>query len=342
MKKLFEQPWIWALLGVVGLWILLSIGTGQVNLGNLAGIVASAALLCVVAIGQMLVVTTGDGAIDLSIPSVITLSAFVLTSVTNGQDGRLALGLLVVAAIGALVGWVNALIVNGLRIPPIIATLAVGYILTTATLIYNRGFTTYAVSPLLAYVASGRVFGFPLILILAIVLTGAISWLLKSSVYGRNLSAVGQNRRAAHFAGIRLEPTSRIAYVLSGVLAAIGGALLSGRVSGAFLEMGNPFFTAIGRRCGGRRLFDHGRKRKRSRHSLRLPFSGHDRDHHAGAPGGRRLSGHCRGAAHHSGSRGCDRRNQALKKSARGTRATSQTVNELVGEKNGNGREQKR
>jgi len=241
MKKLFEQPWIWSLLGVVGLWILLSIGTGQVNLGNLTGIVASAALLCVVAIGQMLVVTTGDGAIDLSIPSVITLSAFVLTSVTNGQDARLALGLLVVAAIGALVGWVNALIVNGLRIPPIIATLAVGYILTTATLIYNRGFTTYAVSPLLAYLASGRFFGFPLILIFAVVLTWAVSWLLKSTVFGRNLSAVGQNRRAAHFAGIRVEPTTRIAYMLSGVLAAIGGALLSGRVSGAFLEMGNPF-----------------------------------------------------------------------------------------------------
>jgi ribose transport system permease protein len=241
MKRLFEQPWIWALLGVVGLWILLCIGTGQVNLGNLTGIVASAALLCVVAIGQMLVVTTGNGAIDLSIPSVITLSAFVLTSVTNGQDSRLALGLVVVAAIGALVGWVNALIVNGLRIPPIIATLAVGYILTTATLIYNRGFTTYAVSPLLAYVASGRVFGIPLILVLALLLTWAISWLLNTSVYGRNLSAVGQNRRAAHFAGIRVEPTTRTAYVLSGVLAAIGGALLSGRVSGAFLEMGNPF-----------------------------------------------------------------------------------------------------
>jgi ribose transport system permease protein len=241
MKRLFEQPWIWSLLGVVGLWILLSIGTGQVNLGNLTGIVASAALLCVVAIGQMLVVTTGDGAIDLSIPSVITLSAFVLTSVTNGQDARLALGLLVVVAIGAVVGWLNALIVNSLRIPPIIATLAVGYILTTATLIYNRGFTTYAVSPLLAYVASGRLFGFPLILIFAILLTWGISWLLNNSVYGRNLSAVGQNRRAAHFAGIRVGPATRIAYMLSGVLAAIGGALLSGRVSGAFLEMGNPF-----------------------------------------------------------------------------------------------------
>jgi ribose transport system permease protein len=241
MKRLFEQPWIWAFLGVIVLWILLSIGAGQVNLGNLTGIVASAGLLCVFAIGQMLVVTTGDGAIDLSIPSVITLSAFVLTSVTGGEDARLVPGLLVIAAIGAGVGWINAQIVNRFRIPPIIATLAVGYILTTATLIYNRGFKTYAVSPLLAYVASGRIFGIPLIFILAGVLTWATSWLLHTSVYGRKLSAVGQSRRAAHFAGIRVGPTTTVAYVLSGLLAAMGGALLSGRVSGAFLEMGTPF-----------------------------------------------------------------------------------------------------
>jgi ribose transport system permease protein len=241
MKKLFEQPWIWAFLGIVALWILLSIGAHQVSLGNLSGIVASAALLCIVAIGQMLVVTTGDGAVDLSIPSVITLSAFVATSVTGGQDARLLLGLVIVAAIGLCVGWANALIVNRLRIPPIIATLAVGYILTTATLIFNRGFKTYAVSPMLVYVASGRVFGVPIILLLALVLTWATAWLLHSSVYGRKLSAVGQNRRAAHFAGVRVEATTRTAYMLSGLLAALGGALLSGRVSGAFLEMGTPY-----------------------------------------------------------------------------------------------------
>ncbi len=241
MKRLFNQPWIWALLGDILLWVLLSVGAHQVNLGNLSGIVASAALLCVVAIGQMLVVTTGDGAVDLSIPSVITLSAFVATSLTGGQDSRLALGLLAVIVLGAVVGAVNALIVNRLRIPPIIATLAVGYILTTATLIYNRGFKTYAVSPLLAYVASGRVFGVPIILLLATALTGATAWLLHASVYGRNLSAVGQNRRAARFAGVPVETTTTVAYVLSGVLAGLGGVLLSGRVSGAFLEMGTPF-----------------------------------------------------------------------------------------------------
>ena len=241
MKNPLAQPWIWALLGVCGLFFLLSAGAGQVNLGNLTGIATSAALLCVVAIGQMLVVTTGNGAVDLSIPSVITFSAFLTTSSINGVDARLPLGLAAAVGAGAAVGWANALIVNRLRIPPIIATLAVGYILTTATLVFNRGFQTYAVSPMLAYVASGRLFGIPVILGVVLVLTLLTGSLLHGTVYGCNLSAVGQNRRAAYLAGVPVERTTRLVYVLSGCLAALGGMLLSGRVGGAFLEMGTPF-----------------------------------------------------------------------------------------------------
>ena len=99
MKTLLQKPWIWALFGILALWILLSIGAGRVNLGNLTGILAAAALLCVVAIGQTFVVTTGNGAVDLSIPSVMTLSGFVATSVTNGQDARLPLGILAIACV---------------------------------------------------------------------------------------------------------------------------------------------------------------------------------------------------------------------------------------------------
>ena len=64
MRRFFEQPWVWALLGTLLLWTVLSAGSGQVSVGSLSGILASAAVLCVVAIGQMLVVTTGNGAVD--------------------------------------------------------------------------------------------------------------------------------------------------------------------------------------------------------------------------------------------------------------------------------------
>jgi ribose transport system permease protein len=209
--------------------------------GTRSDYVGSAGLLGVVSIGQMLVITSCEGAVDLSIPSVMTLSGFVVTSLINGEDSRLILGLIAALVLGLIVGLANALIVNRFRIPPIVATLAVGYILTTATLILNRGFQTYAISSMLGAFASGRLFGTPTIFILALILTAAASYLLHSTVYGKSLSAVGQNRQSAYLAGVGVAATSRIAYVLSSVLAAIGGMLLSGRVSGAFLEMGNPY-----------------------------------------------------------------------------------------------------
>jgi ribose transport system permease protein len=218
--------------------------------GTRSDYVGSAGLLGVVSIGQMLVITSGEGAVDLSIPSVMTLSGFVVTSLINGEDSRLILGLIAALVLGLIVGLANALIVNRFRIPPIVATLAVGYILTTATLILNRGFQTYAISPMLGAFASGRLFGTPTIFILALILTAAASYLLHSTVYGKSLSAVGQNRQSAYLAGVGVAATSRIAYVLSSVLAAIGGMLLSGRVSGAFLEMGNPYtLQSIGAGC---------------------------------------------------------------------------------------------
>jgi ribose transport system permease protein len=241
MRRFFEQPWVWALLGTLLLWTVLSAGSGQVSVSSLSGILASAAVLCVVAIGQMLVVTTGDGAVDLSIPNVMTLSGFLATSVINGQDSQLVSGLAVVVFLGSAVGIFNALTVNHLRIPPIITTLAVGYILTTGTLLFNRGFRTYAISPLLVSLVSTRIADIPALLILAVVLSFLAYLLLHRTVYGRSLAAMGQNSGAAYLAGVGVKSTRLVAYVISGALAALGGVLLSARVGGAFLEMGNPF-----------------------------------------------------------------------------------------------------
>ena len=130
---------------------------------------------------------------------------------------------------------------NYLLIPPIITTLAVGYILTTGTLLFNRGFRTYAISPLLVSLVSTRIADIPALLILALVLSFLAYLLLHRTVYGRSLAAMGQNSDAAYLAGVGVKATRLVAYVLSGALAALGGVLLSARVGGAFLEMGNPF-----------------------------------------------------------------------------------------------------
>jgi ribose transport system permease protein len=227
-----RNRWVWSLLGVLVLWAILSIATSRFSLHSLSGVAASASFLVIVALGQMLVVTTGRGNIDLSIASVLTLSAYASIVVTQGLDARLPLAIAVVVLIGLVTGAVNALLVVAFRIPAIIATLATGYILATGTLIANRWAAGFAVSPVLKTLGAGRIGGLPVMILVA---------LLRRTVYGRAISAVGQNERAAALAGIHTGRVVAAAFIASAILAALTGMLLGAYVGGAFLEMGAPY-----------------------------------------------------------------------------------------------------
>ncbi len=233
--------WAFAGVGVLVLWAMLSVATARFSLNSLSGVAVSASFLAVVAIGQMFAIATGGGNVDLSIPGVVTLSAFATMILSGGTDGGLLLAIPVVLAIGLLTGAVNALLILKLRIPAIIATLAVGYVLDTATLLANRRFTTFAISPALRAMATARPAGVPAILLLALGLAGLAAALIGRTGYGRSLMAAGQNAIAAEFAGVRVGRVTVIAFLLSGTLAAIDGALLSAHTGGAFLEMGRPY-----------------------------------------------------------------------------------------------------
>jgi ribose transport system permease protein len=215
--------------------------TSHFNLNSLSGVASSASFLMIVAIGQMFVIASGSGNIDLSIPSVITVSAFETMILSQGTNAGLMLALPVVVAIGFATGAVNAFLVLKLRIPAIIATLAVGYVLDSATLIANRSLDTFTVSALLRGITSSKLFGVPLILLLALALIAVTGGILKATSYGRALMAVGQNATAAHLAGVRVGRTVMIAFLVSSVLGALDGALLSAHAGGAFLQMGEPY-----------------------------------------------------------------------------------------------------
>ncbi|TPI26179.1 ABC transporter permease [Mesorhizobium sp. B3-2-1] len=236
-----KNRWVWSAIGVLVLWLVLSVVTNRFSLSSLSGIMLSASFLTVVGIGQMFVVTTGRGNIDLSVASVITLSAFVALLTIKGQDANLAIGLGAAILLGLAVGGLNSLLVVGLNIPAIIATLATGYVLATATLLSNRAISGFAVSPLLKTLATGRVSGMPIMAIIAIVGVAATAFLLRYTVFGQLLSAVGQNRTAARLAAIRNNRVIASAFIISSVLASLNGLLLGAYVGGAFLEMGQPY-----------------------------------------------------------------------------------------------------
>jgi ribose transport system permease protein len=240
-RFLARNRWVWAALGVLVLWVALSLLTERVSLHSLSGVAASSAFLLIAALGQMLVVTTGRGNIDLSIPSVITLSAYLTVIFSGGLDANLPTAALAVLGLGLGTGLVNAALVLLFRIPAIIATLATGYMLATLTLLANRQVKTGRTAETLAYLAAGRVGGVPVVAIIALVLTVGIALVLGRLAYGRHLSATGQSWTAARLAGVPVGATITVAFVASGVLASLSGTLLSAYSGGAFLEMGTPY-----------------------------------------------------------------------------------------------------
>lgn len=233
--------WIWSAIATLVLWGVLSVVTNRFSVESLSGIVLSASFLTIVGIGQMFVVTTGRGNIDLSIASVITLNAYVALLTIHGLDANVPLGLVVALGLGLVIGGANAALVVLLRIPAIIATLATGYVLATATLLANRSIPGFAVSPLLKAIAGGRLAGVPVMGLVALVCVVAAAFVLRFTVYGQTLSAVGQSRAAARLAGVRVGRTVAVAFLISSVLASLIGLLLGAYVGGAFLEMGQPY-----------------------------------------------------------------------------------------------------
>lgn len=236
-----SQRWVWSALAVLIFWGALSFVTDRFSVASLSGIVLSASYLSIVGVGQMFVVTTGRANIDLSIASVVTLSAYVALLTIGGQNANLVWGVLAAVGLGLIVGCLNAALVLRLKVPAIIATLATGYVLATATLLCNRSIHGFAVSPALKGLAAGRFLGVPIMLLVCIGLIALAEFVLRRAVYGRTLSAVGQNRIAARLAGIPVDRVVATAFVISSVLASLMGLVLGAYVGGAFLEMGQPY-----------------------------------------------------------------------------------------------------
>lgn len=234
-----KSKWIWSLVGILLIWTAISAISGSVSIDTLLSNITLASFLAIAALGQTIVITSGDGAIDLSIPHTLTLSAFVVAYIT-GNNGSIVLGVITALAVGLLIGLCNGLITTRLRVPPIITTLAVDYIVFTIALMFKktpmgdmnetlRGFARFSVG------------GVSAIMILAVILSSVIAFVLYRTKYGRQLHAIGQSSIASELAGINVKKVRTIAFVLGGLFSSITGVLLCAYSGGAFLDMASHY-----------------------------------------------------------------------------------------------------
>lgn len=197
------------------------------------------AFLGTVALGQTIALLVGG--IDLSVAGVVTLTNIVVASVMAGQTGRMLPAVAVCLLLAAGVGLINGLLVTFVRVTPLIVTLATNSILYGTALVYTQGAPHGSVSSTFAELGQGHLLGFPVSTLCWLLLALATAWLLRKTTYGRHLYALGANPRAARLMGVRLGPMLVSAYVLSSLLAAAGGLLITAYIGLPSLGIGDQF-----------------------------------------------------------------------------------------------------
>lgn len=242
--KLRHEAWVWSYFGALAVWLITITYTGGQGAGAILTAALSFATFTIIAgLGQMMVISTGPGNVDLSIPATITLAGVVAMKVMDTDSARILLG--IAAALGAsfLVGVLNYALIRVLRIPPIIATLSSSFLVLSTAISYGRGIRIKPPAPLAEF-ATARIAGVPVMALLVLLISLAFAVALKRTVYGRSVLAIGQNPRAAWLAGLNVDRTRFVTYVLSALMAGVCGILLSGFSGGAALNMGEEFLLA--------------------------------------------------------------------------------------------------
>ena len=197
---------------------------------NLINVVLTMSVIGIVSIGMTYVMLSGG--IDLSVGSTMGLSAVV--AATFAKDGSpFIVVMLVGLGIGFVIGLVNGLAITKLRVPPLIATLAMLSVAKGIQLIYSRGVTVFGLGDAVGWLGRGHIGPIPVPIVLLVLLYVLASYSLSRTSFGRKVYAVGGNEKAARIVGIQVERIKISVYILSSMLAAFGGLILISRLDSA-------------------------------------------------------------------------------------------------------------
>jgi ribose transport system permease protein len=223
-----------ALLIVAGL-----VSSGFVDGAHLLNVVRQSSGLGIVGIGQTTVIITGG--IDLSNGSAITLIDVIAATLLNGSDQLLIPVVLLCLALGMFIGLLNGLVITKLKVPSLITTLGMAIILRGIAYVYTNGAPKGNTSPVLKFIGSGFVGPIPTQVIFWVVITLLAYVALQRTPFGRYIYAVGGNLEASRLSGVRTDRIIVLAYVVSGLSAAIAGLVLAGYIGTGSLSLGDGY-----------------------------------------------------------------------------------------------------
>ncbi|WP_306417017.1 ABC transporter permease [Halobacillus sp. Marseille-P3879] len=234
---------VWHRLGMILILILLCIVMSFVapnflDASNLTNILKQVSVTAILAAGMTIVILTGG--IDLSVGSIVALSGVV--SVMASQAGvHPVLAMLLGVGAGYLVGFINGVFTAKAGLPAFIVTLASMTYVRGLAYVSSGGYPVVLESNTFRFIGSGSIFGIPTPIYLMMLVYLIMFYVLKYTMFGRNIYAIGGNAEAARLTGIKVKKTLVNVYSISGLLAGLGGVVLAGRLYSGQPTAGNMY-----------------------------------------------------------------------------------------------------
>lgn len=231
-------------LGMLPVLVLLILGfhllSGRfISVNNLTIVLQQASINTVLAAGMTFVILTGG--IDLSVGSTLAAAAMVGVIVSLVPDMGM-LGIPAALGVGLICGLANGAIISGLRLPPFIVTLGSLTAIRGVARLLGNDTTVFNPDLPFDFIGNGSILGIPWLAVIAL-LTIVVSWfVLKRTVLGTWIYAIGGNAEAARLTGIKVPRVLLFVYAVSGLFAGLGGVMSAARLYAANgLQLGQAY-----------------------------------------------------------------------------------------------------
>lgn len=235
--------------------IVLAIFNGSFLTGtNLINVLLQTSVNAVLAIGMTYVIITGG--IDVSVGAVMAVSSACGVGLIKVLNVPVGVGILVIIAVGVIFGLINGVSVAYLRMPAFLVTLATQGIARGLTLVISSGKSWYDLPEAFQFIGKESFLGIPVLIYMVAIVFALGMVLLRLTVYGRKVYAIGGNPEAAKVSGISVRRVQMSVYTLLGLITGIAALMTTARVGSFWAAMGTgiEFMVIAGVVVGGTSL----------------------------------------------------------------------------------------
>ena len=243
-QGLVERFYFWDKIGILLVFIVVCVILGILNPVffnplNIINVIRQVSIIGVMAVGMTLVILLG--LIDLSVGSIVAFAGIIAAGFQVKWGGSLFLSLVIPLLVGAGIGYFNGYVSTKGGIHPFIVTLGSMSIFRGATLLIAQGKPISGMSPAFRFIGAGMIgpIPFPVILFLGCVIIFGI--MLKRTVFGRYIYAIGGNQEAALLSGIMVDRVKILTYTILGTLSGLSALILTSRLNSGELVAGQGY-----------------------------------------------------------------------------------------------------